>query len=66
MRGGEIQRYAALGADLERRSQEDSTGMMRRMSAFVGKSGHVNYGSQCRPTCPGRRAPTYPGSPGCR
>ena len=47
MRGVEFQEYATIGVDLERRSQEDSIGMMRRMSVFVSKSGHVNYGSQC-------------------
>lgn len=47
MRDVEFQEYATIGVDLERRSQEDSIGMMRRMSVFVSKSGHVNYGSQC-------------------
>jgi hypothetical protein len=48
-----------LGVDLERRSQEDSIGMMRRMSVFVSKSGHVNYGSQCPKMALGR-APKVP------
>jgi hypothetical protein len=43
MRGGEIHQYATLSVDLESRSQEVSTGMMRRMH-FCKHGGHVNHG----------------------